>query len=138
MQNPALSKHLRAQAVVEFALVLPFLVLLLAGVVDLGNGFQAYIALTNVAREGAHYGINNSAACAHAPTVLSGQTVTCNVYYAVNANGTCNTGVTARPSTPGGPVCVAVSYTLNTLTGSVLGYATIPIDTYATMIVFNP
>ena len=60
MQNPAASRNLRAQAVVEFALVLPVLVLLLAGVVDLGNGFQTYIALSNGARDGAGYGANPS------------------------------------------------------------------------------
>jgi len=143
MQNLAVTRKLRAQAVVEFALVLPVLVLLIAGIVDLGNGYQTYIKLTNVAREGAHYGINKSTACALAPTVLSpnelpGPTVTCKAYYAVNTDGTCNTAVTARPTTPGGPICVAVKYMLNTLVGSVLGFGSFPIDTYATMIVFNP
>jgi hypothetical protein len=137
MQNPALSRNLRAQALVEFALVLPFLVLMLAGVVDLGNAFQTYIGLTNAAREGAHWGINHSGnICDHAgPRPASSS---CGVYYGVNANGTCNTAVTTRPTTPGGPVCVTVSYTLNTLVGSVLGFGTIPINTSATLVVYTP
>src|SRR5437016_3105931 len=78
----------RGQAVVEFALVMPVLLLLLAGAVDLGNGFQTYIALTNAAREGAHYGINySSGVCTRVQQVLPGLSVTCNAYYAVNADG---------------------------------------------------
>src|SRR5512135_1275180 len=48
-------KNGRGQSVIEFALVLPFLILLLAGVVDFANAFRIYIALTNAAREGAYY-----------------------------------------------------------------------------------
>src|SRR5436190_5518770 len=101
------------QAVVEFALVLPVLLLLLAGAVDLGNGFQTYIALTNAAREGAHYGINNSSGiCTRVQQILPGLQAspgppTCYASYGVNADGTCNTAVTTRKV--GGPVCVSVS-----------------------------
>ncbi len=128
-----------AQAVVEFALALPVLVLMLAGIYDLANGYQTYIALTNAAREGAHWGIahatDTSGICTHVnQTVPAGVTATCNVYYATNADGSCAGGGTA---TVGGPVCVSVSYSLPTLMGAVLGFNTIPITTYATMIVFS-
>lgn len=43
-------------AVVEFALVLPFLAVLALGTVDLGRAFQLKNRLTNAAREGAIYG----------------------------------------------------------------------------------
>ena len=43
------------QGLVEFALILPLLLLLVLGTVDLGMGFKTYIALTNAAREGARY-----------------------------------------------------------------------------------
>lgn len=128
----------RGQGMVEFALVLPVLVLLVAGAVDIGNGFQTYVALTNATREGAHYGVNHATdtggICGRVQQVLPGRTVTCNVYYAVNSNGTCASGGAAAI---GGPVCVSVSYNLTTLMGGVLGYGTIPITTRATMIVFN-
>ena len=48
----------RGQDLVEFALVLPLLLLIVIGVLDLGRVFFASIALANVAREGARYGIN--------------------------------------------------------------------------------
>jgi Flp pilus assembly protein TadG len=41
------------QSMVEFALLLPIIVLLLVGVFDLGRAFFSYIAITNAAREGA-------------------------------------------------------------------------------------
>ena len=40
------------QSMVEFALILPLLVLFIIGIFDLGRAFFAYIAITNAAREG--------------------------------------------------------------------------------------
>jgi Flp pilus assembly protein TadG len=45
----------KGQALVEFALALPLLVLILVGVLDLGRAFYALIAVHNAAREGARY-----------------------------------------------------------------------------------
>ena len=46
----------KGQSIVEIALLLPILVLLLVVVVDAARAFDAYIVLTNAAREGARYG----------------------------------------------------------------------------------
>lgn len=46
----------RGQALVEFALVLPLFLLILAGMVDFGMGLNASITVTNAAREGARLG----------------------------------------------------------------------------------
>lgn len=45
----------RGTNVVELALMLPFLLMLVLGVLDIGRGFSTYIALTNAAREGARW-----------------------------------------------------------------------------------
>ncbi|MCX8067462.1 MAG: pilus assembly protein [Anaerolineae bacterium] len=45
----------RGQSLVEFALVLPLLILLLGGVLELGRLFFAYVAITDAAAEGATY-----------------------------------------------------------------------------------
>jgi Flp pilus assembly protein TadG len=45
----------RGQSLVEFALILPVLILLVMGTLDLAMGFRTYIALTNAAREGARW-----------------------------------------------------------------------------------
>ena len=46
----------RGQSLVEFAIGASLLLLLLAGVIDLGRGFYAYVVITNAAREGTRYG----------------------------------------------------------------------------------
>ena len=43
---------LRAQALVEFALILPLFILIVMMVVDLGRAFSTYDAIANAAREG--------------------------------------------------------------------------------------
>jgi Flp pilus assembly protein TadG len=47
----------RGQALTEFALVLPILLLLLMGVFEFGYAFTVYTGLFNAAREGARYGV---------------------------------------------------------------------------------
>ena len=47
----------RGQSLVEFALILPVLMLILMGVFDFGRAFFAYNAISNGAREGARYGV---------------------------------------------------------------------------------
>ena len=46
----------RGQALVEFALMLPLLLIVLFAVVDFGVGLTRWIAITNAAREGARLG----------------------------------------------------------------------------------
>jgi len=61
--NKHKKKHicLRAQALVEFALLLPLLLVLILGAMDLGRVFYFKIILTNAAREGANYLSRNPA-----------------------------------------------------------------------------
>ncbi len=47
----------RGQATIEFAFVMPLLVLILMGVFDLGGAVYAYNVMSSAAREGARYGI---------------------------------------------------------------------------------
>ena len=46
----------KGQELMEFAIVLPLLLLIVFGVLDLGRLFHALITITNAAREGARYG----------------------------------------------------------------------------------
>jgi Flp pilus assembly protein TadG len=48
-------KMKQGQALVEFALALPLVLLLVLGVLEFGRAFQTKIVLTNAAREGTHY-----------------------------------------------------------------------------------
>lgn len=47
------------QALVEFALVLPVMILILLVAIDFGRLFFSYVQITNAAREGAAYGISS-------------------------------------------------------------------------------
>jgi hypothetical protein len=62
--------------VVEFALILPIMLILLAGAIDLGRAFYAYVAVENAAKEGALYGsrhplCDSASSCPDHPTVTS-------------------------------------------------------------------
>jgi Flp pilus assembly protein TadG len=45
----------KGQSLLELALVLPVLIIILAGVLDLGRLYYAYVAVTDAAAEGASY-----------------------------------------------------------------------------------
>jgi Flp pilus assembly protein TadG len=55
----------KGQALAEFALILPVLFLLIAGIIELGRGWNIKQALTDAAREGARYTV-----------IVDGETVT--------------------------------------------------------------
>jgi uncharacterized repeat protein (TIGR01451 family) len=65
----------RGQSLVEFALVLPLLLLIFSGAADLGRAFYNYVALENAVKEGSLYGArfplcgNPSALCLDPNTV---------------------------------------------------------------------
>jgi Flp pilus assembly protein TadG len=57
----------RGQELLEYALILPFFLMLAFGIIDLGLAAYSYSALQNAAREGARYAIVN--ACNDAGTI---------------------------------------------------------------------
>lgn len=102
----------RGQSIVEFALVLPVLLLLIMGALDFARAISVLQIVTNAAREGARAGIipTNTAA-----TV----TATVNVYLAGAGQANCNTvvGLTAgNAGVAGDPVTVAVNCPFQTIT----------------------
>jgi Flp pilus assembly protein TadG len=52
-KSKTLLHNQRGQSMIEFALILPLMVLIIVGIFDLGRAFFAYISITNAAREGA-------------------------------------------------------------------------------------
>jgi Flp pilus assembly protein TadG len=55
-------KRKSGQAMVEFAVTLPILVLLVAGVLELGRGYVFAIAMSDAARDGARYAAGKTSA----------------------------------------------------------------------------
>jgi len=67
----------RGQSVVEFALILPVMLILLAAAIDMGRLFYSYVAVENAAKEGAFFGSRNplcddatSASCGNPNNVI--------------------------------------------------------------------
>jgi Flp pilus assembly protein TadG len=50
-----IARDTRGQSLLELVIVTPLLLLLLAGIVDLGRAFYTYIAVANAARDGVRY-----------------------------------------------------------------------------------
>ncbi len=105
----------KGQSLVEFALVMPFLIFLIMGIFDLGWAVYANNSVALAAREGARTGIvaskSDTQICSQATGVAQGLSVTC----------------TISPSgsrTAGGTVSVTVRYTWTPITpmiGNILG-----------------
>ncbi len=75
----------RGQSLVEFAFLLPVMLIIIFGIIDFGMGLRSYIALTNATREGARFAaVGNPAGS-----------------YPTNCDGLSNTTVTGR-------VCVSI------------------------------
>jgi len=109
------------QALVEFALVLPVLLLLFLAAVDLGRLFYAYVGVENAAREGAAYGMSHSAALANTPVgqAFSDPTVTTVARREMGGDThltvmyTCNSTVVAANCAPSAPSTTSAGNTLN-------------------------
>jgi Flp pilus assembly protein TadG len=97
------SEH-RGQALVEFALVIPVLLLIFMGILDFGRAIYAYNTLSNAAREGARVAIVD-------------QTVTGGIPVGAQRAADQSTGLGVNPSTdvdvtyttPAGTACPAHS-----------------------------
>src|SRR3954449_1910837 len=99
----------RGATAVEFALLLPLLLLIVFGVVDFGRALNAKITLTQAAREGAGLaavGKSNADVTSRAQAASTGLT---GVTVAVNATCPAN-------STPGTDASVSTTYTFEFVT----------------------
>jgi Flp pilus assembly protein TadG len=90
---------------VEFAITLPILVLLVAGVVELGRGYTFAMATSNAARDGARY-VAGKAATTNGPGLANMCSLVKADLAAVTANVVCPTQVNHAP-----PFVAGVDYT---------------------------
>lgn len=125
----------RGAALVELAIILPVLIILVLGVIDLGRVFYSYEALVNATREGARY-------CALHPGDTPGTTDRVRREINYNLGGTwlvaVNVGATTCPSPgPGKPLSVTATATFDPLTPlieTITGGSTLTISSTATMV----
>jgi len=125
------SRGERGQSLVEMAIVLPLLLLILAGAVDLGRAFNNYIIVTNASREGARY-------ASRLPLDSTG------ILDATKKEAE-NSGITLTRifvTPPGGalagqPIRVSVEYPFSTIMGGLVGAETITLTASTEMVVFG-
>jgi len=102
---PLRSGRLYGQALVEFAIAVPILILLVAGVIELGRGYSYAVATSDAARDGARY-VAGKTATTNGP----GITAMCNLIgadlAAVSSSISCATQVGHAP-----PFVKGVDYT---------------------------
>jgi Flp pilus assembly protein TadG len=104
------------QAMVEFALVVPLLVLIVMGIFDLGRGIYAYNALASAAREGARYGTLSPSNTSSITAQVTSTTLLSPVNVVVNwsdsdASCTATTYTTSRKY-----ICVTATHTFQPFT----------------------
>jgi len=122
----------RGTALVEFALVCPLLLLLLAGVLNYGQALRTATSVASAARSGAQFGSRSFAAAADTAgirnaainsspdirnlTVTSQRTCQCSNGGAVSCSGTC----------PGANLEVYVQVTAQAVSSSIFSYSGLP------------
>ena len=106
----------RGQALVEFALIAPILILLIMGIVEFGRIFSAQQTVTNASREGARTGILPNSSTTDVSNTVSSFMSTAGLTATPTVTCT-NVGPTVQS---GAPTSVTVSYTLPILTGTII------------------
>jgi len=131
------------QSLVEFALILPVLVLIVMGIVDLGRIFHTYEALANAAREGARYcALNPNASATNLRNRItgsgSGELDGKIAVATIAVNGTAGAACPAASS--GADVTVTLTTNFSPLTPVIRAFGaggTIPVITSSTMVMWT-
>lgn len=119
-RRPGDGGHDRGATAVEFALLLPLLLLIVFGTIDFGRALNAQITLTQAAREGARL-----AALGQPPSVVADRTVTAATGLSLNAASNvtvghdCQSGDGAKGYD--GTVSVTYSFSFVTPVGAIAG-----------------
>jgi len=125
------------QDMVEFMIVIPLLLLILFGAIDLGRIFHAAITITNIAREGARHGSiypdateGEIAAIARDEAFNSGIDLSSSLITRsctdVELDGTCDSGF---------PIRVTITYNFDLLFGGIISMPQIQLVRYVEMYV---
>ncbi len=118
----------RGQAIIEFAILLPLLLIVLLGITEFGRVFMTANLLTQAAREGvriAAVGGDSTAVATRVNEVLSGANIT------ILPSGIQLAG--PNPADASKKVTVTVESTFQFLGGTILPFATLPLTGTAVM-----
>lgn len=140
LKSPAPRYREQGQSIVELTLMLPILMLLLLGIIDLGRVFYTYVTMTNAAREGARYGavhpsdntgIKNRVIQEGTNTAvdLAGSTVNVNCY---SSDGSSSISCSDFPPA-GSQVKVTITLNFQLFTTYIFGVGSLSLSNYAVM-----
>lgn len=131
---------------VEMAFVSIFLLLLVAGIADLGRAFNNYIIITNAAREGARFAARmpcNAGSAAGLKSAIEAAVIREAVNSGIDLSDGALTAIAISPDpaagcpTGGNPIAVTVTYDFATILGGILGRAELPLSSTTTMLFFG-
>lgn len=117
----------RGVSALEFALVAPVLFTFLLGIVDLGLGFRALMAVTQAAQAGSYYGLLNGFNASAIQNAVANSTATSGISSTPTPSQSCGcpTGTSVAPTscgstcsngqTPGTYVSVSAQYQYSTI-----------------------
>jgi Flp pilus assembly protein TadG len=123
----------RGQSLVEFALMVPILFLLIVGLVDIGQGLQAYVALGNAVRETARETAVHGAAASTpwGPAANDANVTTSLRSRAVGLDGSAITVTSSWPSgsnAQGNEAVITATYTFQPAASALIGGVTLPLS----------
>lgn len=102
--------HEKGQSLVEVALAMPILILIVAGILDVGRAYFTYVALTDAAAEGAAYAAIHPADTLQ---IIERATDSSNGLVVLEPE---MVSVVSGDTTPGNPITVTVAYDYQILT----------------------
>lgn len=130
----------RGANLVELALILPFLLLLIAAIADFGRAFNSYIVIHNAAREGARYAARTIHTTAIDPFILQ-------AIYQEAANSGLDlqdasvAEITIQPAqalrVEGKPITITVQYTMTTIFTGLIGLHELPMHSQSVMVMYG-
>jgi len=138
----------RGANLVELAIVTPVLLLLIAGIADLGRAYHHYVIITNAAREGARLGarlpcrLDNATQRAAYAAAITDAVIDEAASSGVDLGGA-GAAITISPNPAsgcaavGGPIIVTVSLDYDMLLGNLLGIASLTLQNDASMAFFG-
>ena len=130
----------RGQNLIEMALLLPVLIMITIGVIDMGRAYHHYIIITNASREGARFG-------SRFPHYATGIIET-TIGEAIPDDGEpCRSGnvclspadvtITGLSGAAGMPLRVTVTYDFPTILGHIIGLPNLQLCGYTEMVIFG-
>ena len=134
----------RGANLVEMALISTILLLLVAGVIDIGRAFNNYIIITNAAREGVRQGSRLPCSAAN-KALYRVAIVDATLAEAAGSGITLAAGNLSIAPDPvstgcagaGNPLDVTVEYTFTTILGGILGVSEFPLRNSASMLFYG-